>query len=49
MMKKMYETPEMEMIEIEVTGMLCGSTGGNVFDEDTEDIGGEGDPGAVAE
>ena len=31
-----------------LSGMLCIS-GGNVFEEDTETVGEEGDPGAIAE
>ncbi len=50
MMNKMYVTPEMEVIEIEMTGMLCVSDGdSNVFDEDYENVGGSGESGAVAE
>ena len=50
MKNKMYVTPEVEVIEIGMTGMLCVSGGdSNVFDEDYENVGGSGDPGDVAE
>lgn len=48
MMKKEYLAPDMEVVEISLSGMLCIS-GGNVFEEDTETVGEEGDPGAIAE
>lgn len=50
-MKKMYETPGVETIEIELTCLLIYSPQGegNVFDEDYENIGDKGDPGDVAE
>lgn len=49
MMKKEYFAPEMEIVDIKFTGILCNSGDGNVFDEDTEDVGNSGEPGAIAE
>lgn len=49
MMKKEYFAPDMEIVEIGLSGMLC-TSGGNVFDEDTEVVSDDGgEAGAIAE
>ena len=49
-MKKMYFEPESEIVELEMNvTLLAGSDGTDVTEEDYENIGGGGDPGAVGE
>ena len=50
-MKKMYFEPESEIVELEMNvALLAGSTPGtDVTEEDYEDVGVSGDPGAVGE
>ena len=49
-MKKMYLEPEAEVVELEMSvTLLSESITTDVTDEDYEHIGGQGDPGAIAE
>ena len=48
-MKKEYLSPEMEVLELELQTFIAKSDGTNVSEEDYEQIGGEGQSGAVAE
>ena len=48
-MKKYYFEPEMEFVDLELETSLLAISDTDVTDEDYENIGGDGDSGAIAE